>query len=82
MRSSRARVDSGHRALHPFGASLRLFKYVPDVFVLRLRCEACKHERLLAFSCKDMNAEKLTEEELAELKKVEEKLGIALVAVR
>jgi hypothetical protein len=37
---------------------------------------------LLAFSCKDVNAETLSEEELAELKRVEEKLGLALVAVR
>jgi hypothetical protein len=37
---------------------------------------------LLAFSCKDVNADTLTEEELTELKKVEEKLGLALVAVR
>jgi hypothetical protein len=37
---------------------------------------------LLAFSCRDVNAEKLSDEELAELKKVEEKLGLALVAVK
>jgi hypothetical protein len=37
---------------------------------------------LLAFSCKDVNAEALSEEELAELRKGEEKLGLALVAVK
>ncbi len=37
---------------------------------------------LLAFTCKDVNADTLTEEELTELKKVEEKLGLALVAVK
>lgn len=37
---------------------------------------------LLAFSCKDVNADTLTIEELAELRQVEEKLGLALVAVK
>jgi hypothetical protein len=37
---------------------------------------------LLAFACKDVNAETLSEDELAELRKAEEKLGLALVAVK
>jgi hypothetical protein len=42
VRASRARVDAGHPALHPFGASLRLFKIAPDDFV----CPSCGARRM------------------------------------
>jgi len=37
---------------------------------------------LIAFSCRDVNADTLSESEMAQLKEVEEKLGVALLAVR
>lgn len=37
---------------------------------------------LIAFSCRDVNADTLSEAEMAQLKEVEEKMGVALLAVR
>lgn len=37
---------------------------------------------VLAFTCKDINIGKLNAQELAELKAVEKKLGLSLVAVQ
>jgi hypothetical protein len=37
---------------------------------------------VLAFSCKDISATSLKEDEIAQIKEVEGKLGLALVAVK
>lgn len=37
---------------------------------------------VLAFSCKDINATPLKEDEITQIKEVEGKLGLALVAVK
>lgn len=37
---------------------------------------------VLAFSCRDINTDTLTEIELAELREVEQKLGLSLLVVR
>ncbi len=37
---------------------------------------------VLAFSCWDANADSLSEEELSEIKELEQKLGLSIVAVK